>query len=49
MIAYRVVAFMVKVKLVENRVNSTVGRVMVVNVMIQRRIAGRSLARARTA
>lgn len=37
---YRVVAFMVKVRLVENNVNSHVGSVMVVNVMSQTRQPG---------
>ena len=40
---------MVKVKLVEKRVKSTVGRVMVVKVMIQSSTAGKSLAVAMTA
>lgn len=47
--AYKVVAFIVKVRLVENRVKSTVGMVMVVNVMIQSSTAGMSLAVATTA
>ncbi len=40
---------MVKVRLVENSVKSTVGRVMVVNVMIHSSTAGMSLAVATTA
>ncbi len=40
---------MVKVRLVEKRVKSTVGRVMVVKVMIQSSTAGKSLAVAMTA
>ena len=35
MYAYKVVKFMVKVRLMEKRVNSHLGRVMVVNVTIQ--------------
>lgn len=46
---YSVVAFMVKVKLVEKRVKSTVGKVMVVNGMIQNSTAGMSLAMSNTA
>lgn len=38
---------MVKVKLVENRVNKRVGRVMVVKVMIQSNKAGMSFAKPR--
>lgn len=38
---------MVKVKLMENRVNSHVGRVMVVNVMIQYKAPGRTRRVAR--
>jgi hypothetical protein len=37
---HRVVKFMVKVKLMENRVNSHVGRVMVAKVMTQKRRPG---------
>ena len=37
---YRVVAFMVKVRLVEKNVNSHVGSVMVVNVISQTRMPG---------
>lgn len=40
---------MVKVRLVEKRVKSRVGRVMVVKVMIQSSTAGMSLAVAMTA
>jgi len=40
-----VVAFIVTVKLVENRVKRKVGNVMVVNVMIQKRIPGMTLIR----
>jgi hypothetical protein len=41
---YSVVKFIVKVRLVENRANSTVGMVIVVNVIIQIRIPGSTLA-----
>lgn len=43
---YSVVKFMVKVKLVENRANSTVGKVIVVKVMIHISIPGIPLAMA---
>lgn len=39
------VAFMVKVKLVENSVNKNVGSVMVVKVINQYKIPGRSFTR----
>lgn len=42
----RVVKFIVKVKLVENRANSTVGRVIVVKVMIQISMPGIPLIKA---
>lgn len=45
--AYRVVKFMVKVKLMENSVKSHVGKVMVVKVMIQYRAPGRTLRMVR--
>lgn len=44
--SYRVVKFIVNVKLVENNANSTVGKVIVVNVMIQISIPGTPLAMA---
>ena len=43
---YRVVKFIVKVKLVEKRAKRTVGRVMVVKVMIQISMPGITLAMA---
>ncbi len=43
-ITYNVVKFIVKVKLVENRANRTVGRVIVMKVMIQTRVPGTALA-----
>lgn len=43
---YSVVKFMVKVKLVEKRANSTVGKVIVVKVMIQMSMPGIPLAMA---
>ena len=43
---HRVVKFIVKVKLVEKRANSTVGRVIVVKVMIQMSMPGIPLAMA---
>lgn len=43
---YSVVKFIVKVKLVENKANSTVGKVIVVNVMIQISKPGMPLAMA---
>ena len=46
---YSVVKFMVKVKLVEKRANSTVGKVIVVKVMIQIRIPGTPLNMANIA
>lgn len=46
---YRVVKFMVKVKLVENKAKSTVGNVMVVKVMIQISKPGMPLAMASNA
>jgi hypothetical protein len=46
--AYKVVKFMVKVKLIEKRVKSRVGRVMVVNVMIQYRAPGKTPKTVRT-
>lgn len=45
---YRVVAFMVKVRLVEKSVKSTAGRVMVENVMIQSSTLGIVFAISRT-
>ena len=45
-VSHRVVAFMVKVKLVENKVKRKVGIVMVTNVMSQYRIEGMTLIRA---
>lgn len=47
--AYSVVKFIVNVKLVENRANSTVGNVMVVKVIIQISIPGNTLAIANKA
>ena len=41
--AHRVVKFMVKVRLMENRVKSHVGRVIVVKVMIQYNAPGRTV------
>lgn len=41
--AYKVVKFIVKVRLMENRVKSHVGRVMVVKVMIQYNAPGRTV------
>lgn len=41
---HNVVKFIVKVKLVENKANSTVGKVIVVKVMIQISIPGIPLA-----
>lgn len=43
---YSVVKFIVKVKLVEKRANRTVGRVIVVKVMIQISMPGMPLAMA---
>ena len=43
-LTYSVVKFIVNVKLVENRANSTVGKVIVVNVMIQISKPGMPLA-----
>jgi hypothetical protein len=43
--AYRVVAFIVTVKLVDNNVNRNVGSVMVVNVITQNRMPGKTLIR----
>ena len=43
---YNVVKFIVKVKLVEKRANRTVGRVIVVKVMIQISMPGMPLAMA---
>jgi len=42
---YRVVAFIVTVKLVEKRVNSNVGMVIVVKVITQYRIPGMMVIR----
>jgi hypothetical protein len=43
--AYKVVAFIVTVKLVDNNVNRNVGSVMVVNVITQNRMPGKTLIR----
>ena len=45
---YNVVKFMVKVKLIEKRVNSHVGNVMVLNVMSQTSAPGTILTRKKT-
>lgn len=45
MVLYKVVAFMVKVRLVENRVNRNVGTVIVVKVMSQYRMPGMTFMR----
>ena len=44
---YRVVAFIVNVKLVENNVKSRVGRVMVMKVTAQKRMLGMARRRAK--
>ncbi len=49
MVTYSVVAFMVIVRLAENNVNSHVGKEIVVKVMIEYRIPGRSGSTLRTA
>lgn len=47
-LAYKVVKFIVKVRLMENSVNSHVGKVMVEKVMIQYRAPGKTLRMLRT-